>query len=63
MTKNSFVAKVTFKRKDQRLNRECSIKKDVLESFTKFKHLEQSPFLNKVAGPGTYFFAVSFVKF
>ena len=39
-------------------HRRCSIKKDVLENFAKFKgkHLCQSPFFNKVAGrPATLF--------
>ena len=41
----------------------CSIKKGFFKSFTKFKHLQQSFFFNKVAGHRRRLFAVNFVKF
>ena len=54
-------------------HRWCSVKKSVLRNFTKFtgKHLCQSLFFNKVAGPATLLknslwhkcFRVNFVKF
>ena len=47
----------------QALDRRCSTKKVVLKNFTKFKHLWQSLFFDKVAGHRHRFFPVNFMKF
>ena len=52
-----------LKKKTRSKHRMCSIKKGVLKRFTKFKHLQQSLFLNKVAGRRHMFFPVNLWNF
>ena len=58
-----YILKRKFWYQKQALDRRCSTKKVVLKNFTKFKHLWQSLFFDKVAGHRHRFFPVNFMKF